>query len=45
MLENSAFGAVMLTTNAVRDKYKYSGYGIGADVSGIFSLCDDSGFW
>ena len=30
-LENCLFGAISLTENAVINKYKYSGYGIGFD--------------
>ena len=44
-LENCLFGAVKLTKDAVtnstnisRKKYKYSGYGIGFDRRGIFSV-------
>ena len=43
-LENSLFSVVKLTTNADPVKYKYSGYGIGFDVSGGFSLSDGIGF-
>ena len=32
------FGAVILVKNADIDKYKYSGYGIGFDRDGIFSV-------
>ena len=39
-LENCLFGAVTLTKNADIDKYKYSGYGIGFDRKGSFSLPD-----
>ena len=35
-LENCLFGAVKLTKNADRDKYGYSGYGIGFDRHGSF---------
>ena len=42
-LENSLFGAVRLTKNADIDKYHYSGYGIGFDRRGSFSL-SSSGF-
>ena len=35
---NSLFGAVKLTKNADPDKYRYSGYGIGFDTRGSFSL-------
>ena len=37
---SSLFEAVKLTTNADPNKYKYSGYGIGFDASGSFSLSD-----
>ena len=43
-LGNSLFVAVKLTKNADPDKYKYSGYGIGFDASGSFSLSNGSGF-
>ena len=43
-LGNSLFGAVKLTKNADFDKYKYSGYGIGFDAHGNFSLSDGSEF-
>ena len=43
-LGSSLFEAVKLTKNADSDKYKYSGYGIGFDASGSFSLSDGSGF-
>ena len=43
-LGNSLFGAVKLTKNADFDKYKYSGYGIGFDAHGNFSLSGGSGF-
>ena len=39
MLGNSSFGAVKLT-NPDPDKYKYSGYGIGFDAIGSFSLSE-----
>ena len=42
--KNSLFGAVKITENADPDKNKYSGYGIGFDVRGTFSLPDGSGF-
>ena len=41
-LENCLFGAVRLTKNADIDEYKYSGYGIGFDRKGTFSV--DNGF-
>ena len=37
-LENCLFRAVSLTKNADFDKYKYSGYGIGFDRKGKFSV-------
>ena len=37
-LEYCLFGAVSLTKNTDIDKYKYSGYGIGFDRHGEFSL-------
>ena len=37
-LENCLFGAVSLTKNNDIDKYKYSGYGIGFDRKGKFSV-------
>ena len=43
-LGSSLFGAVKLTTNTDPDRYKYSGYGIGFDAGGSFSLSDGSGF-
>ena len=42
-LRNSLFGAVKLVKNADIDKYKYSGYGIGFDIKGTFSV-PTSGF-
>ena len=42
-LENCLFGAISLTKNAVIDKYKYSGYGIGFDRHGTFDF-DTRGF-
>ena len=39
-LGNSLFGAAKLLKNADIDKYKYSGYGIGFDASGNFSMPD-----
>ena len=38
------FETVKLTTNADLDRYIYSGYSIGFDASGRFSLSDGSGF-
>ena len=37
-LENCLFGAVILNKNADIDWYEYSGYGIGLDRHGSFSL-------
>ena len=37
-LKNCLFGAVTLTKNADLEKYGYSGYGIGFDRRGSFSL-------
>ena len=36
------FGSVKLTKNADRDKYKYSGYGIGFDSRSEISFIDGS---
>ena len=44
MLENSLFEVVKLSRNADLDKYKYSGYGIGFDARGNFSLSDSIRF-
>ena len=41
---NSLLRTVKLTKNSDPDKYKYSGYRIGFDVGGRFSLSDSSGF-
>ena len=43
-LLNSLFGAVNLTKDGDPDKNSYSGYGIGFDTCGTFSLSYDSGF-
>ena len=40
-VRNSLFGAVRLTKNANIDNYKYSGYEIGFDRRGSFSLLGD----
>ena len=40
-LENCLFGAVRLTKNADINKYKYSGYGIGFDRKGSYSIGDE----
>ena len=37
-LENCLFEAVSLTKNNDIDEYKYSGYEIGSDIKGVFSL-------
>ena len=37
-LENCLFGAVKVTKNADIVKYEYSGYGIGSDRHGSFSI-------
>ena len=37
-LENCLFGTVSLTKNNDIDKCKYSGYGIGFDIKGTFSI-------
>ena len=37
-LENRLFGAVKLIKNADIDLYKYSGYGVGFDRKGFFSI-------
>ena len=42
-LEKFLFGAVRLTKNADIDKYKYSGYGIGFDRKGFFSIGNEVG--
>ena len=41
-LKDSLFGAIKLTKNADREKYKYSDYGIGFDSRSEFSLSDGS---
>ena len=43
-LEKSLFGAVKFTKTADPDKYEYSGYGIGFDASGSFTLSDGNRF-
>ena len=43
VLENYLFGPVKLTKNPDIDKYKYSGYGIGFDRRGTFSVSGGSG--
>ena len=42
-LTNALFGAVKLTKNADIDKYKYSGYGIGSDGKGFYSISNETG--
>ena len=42
-LENCFFGAVKLTKHIDIDQYKYSGYGIGFDKKGFFSIGDEVG--
>ena len=41
-LNNCLFGSVNLSKNAYRDKYKYSGYGIGFDSCSEFSFTGGS---
>ena len=43
-LKNCLFGTVTLTKNAVIDKYKYCGYGIGFDRRSSFSFPSGGGF-
>ena len=42
-LENCLFGAVKLTKHVDVDLYKYSGYGIGFDRKGSYSIGDEVG--
>ena len=42
-LENCLFGAVKLTKHVDIDQYKYSGYGIGFDRKGFFSIGNEVG--
>ena len=42
-IENCLFGSVKLTKNLDIDKYKYSGYGIGFDRKGFFSIANELG--
>ena len=42
-LENYFFGAVKLTKHIDIDRYKYSGYGIGFERKGFFSISDEVG--
>ena len=44
ILGNSLFGTAKLTENSHPDEYSYSGYGIGFDARGRFSLSDCCGF-
>ena len=42
-LENCLFGAVKLTKRIDADKYRYSGYGIGFNRKGSYSICNEVG--
>ena len=42
-LENSLFGVVRLVKNDNIDRYKFSGYGIGFDRRGTFSVANGFG--
>ena len=42
-LENCLFGAVRLTKHVDVDPYKYSGYGIGFERKGFYSIGDEVG--
>ena len=42
-LENCLFGVVKLTKYVDVDLYKYSGYGIGFDRKGFYSIGDEIG--
>ena len=42
-LENCLFGAVKLTKHVDVDLYKYSGYGIGFDRKGSYSIGNEIG--
>ena len=42
-LTNALIGAVKLTKNTDIDQYKYSGYGIGFDGKGYFSIGNELG--
>ena len=42
-LENCLFGAVKLTKHVDVDQYKYSGYGIGFDRKGSYSIGNEVG--
>ena len=42
-LENCLFGSVKLTKNADINKYGYSGYGIGFDGKGSYSVANEIG--
>ena len=42
-LEGYLFGGVKLTKNADPDKYSYSGFGIGFDTRGQYSLLSSLG--
>ena len=43
MLENCLFGAVKLRKHVDVDLYRYSGYGIGFDRKGFYSIGDEVG--
>ena len=42
-LENCLFGVVKLTKHVDLDQYKYSGYGIGFDRKGSYSIGNEIG--
>ena len=42
-IENCLFGAVKLTKHVDVDQYKYSGYGIGFDRKGSYSIGNEIG--
>ena len=42
-LENCLFGAVKLTEHVDVDQYKYSGYSIGFDSKGFYSIDNEIG--
>ena len=44
LIVNSLFVAVKFTKNSDRGNYSFSGYGIGIDAHGTFSLWDSNGF-
>ena len=43
-LGSALYGSAELTKNVDKDKYKYSGYGIGFDKHGTFSLFYGNGY-